>query len=408
MSKNILFISHRIPAPPNKGDKIRSYNFIRNLSENHNVHLAFLVDSRSDIKHVEMLRQYTKNIFWESINPKSRKVLSTFKSITSSQPISLPYFYSQKLQQKIDRFLDNQQVDAVFCFSSPTAEYLYKSKHVNGMLQDVRWVMDLIDVDSYKWKQYAENNSLPLKWIYKRESDLLQRYEKKIAHDFDATLLVSKSEAQLFNSNCQDGDVRTVPNGVDLQHFAPGKGVINKFGGPVLVFTGAMDYWPNIDGVTWFVKEVFPLICLEVPNTEFFIVGSYPAPEVIKLQETEGVSVTGFVDDVRDYLASADVCVIPLRIARGIQNKVLEAMAMGKPIVCSPEALEGIDAVPGKDLLTAKSGAAFAREVVRLLGDAALQRQIAKGGRECVEEKYSWEKSLGQLEDILFERGASG
>lgn len=401
MEKRILFICHRIPAPPNKGDKIRSFNIIKNLAENNNIHLAFLIDNEADIQNLNLLERFAQNIYYDTISPKIKKISSFIRALLSSQPVSVPYFYSKKLQKKIDYVLDTHPIDCVFCYSSPTAEYLYRSRHRNGLLKKIPWVMDLIDVDSHKWRQYAGNTSQPLKWLYRREAELLLQYEIEIVQNFQHTLLVSESEKQLFHQYYSTLKIQAVSNGVDLVHFAPGQGAPPPYSSPSLVFTGAMDYWPNIDGVTWFVESIFPLIQREIPNVQFHIVGSNPASEVIRLGQIEGVHVTGFVNDVRDYLALADICVIPLRIARGIQNKVLEAMAMGKAVVCSPGALEGIAADPGKDVLVSESSADFAHSVVTILKNPNLQEMLGKQARLCMQQKYEWSKTLENLNHLL-------
>ena len=401
MRNRILFICHRIPYPPNKGDKIRSFNFIRHLAGNHEVYLAFLIDSKDDLKNIGPLEKLSKNSFFETIFPKIKKATSAMKALLTSQPISIPYFYSKALQRKIDRFLDDHVIDTVFCFSSPTAEYIYKSRHYNCMLKTIPWIMDLIDVDSHKWRQYADTNSQPFRWLYRREADYLLQYERQIAKEFQYTLLVSESEKKLLNRYFPASNTEVVCNGVDLQHFSPGKGTIRQNKGPTIVFTGAMDYWPNIDGVQWFAHDIFPQIQKEVPNVQFQIVGSKPSPEVKNLAKNTGIIVTGFVNDVRDYFASADVCVIPLRIARGIQNKVLEAMAMGKAVVCSEEAMEGIKADPGEGLIIAKDSAAFAHAVIRLLNNKTDQQEIGRKARACMEKNHSWAKSLENLDLLL-------
>lgn len=408
MSKRILFICHRIPYPPNKGDKIRSFNFIRHLAARHEVHLAFMVDNKDDVKNIEPLKEFSHNIFFETLSPRVKKITSAVKALLfTSQPVSIPYFYSRSLQQKIDAFLDVNTVDSVFCFSSPTAEYLYNSRHYNGLLKKVPWVMDLIDVDSHKWRQYAETNTQPLRWLYRREADYLLQYEQRIVKEFQQILLVSESEKKLLNKYVSAPSIKAVGNGVDLEYFAPGKGIPAPHEALTLVFTGAMDYWPNIEGVEWFADAVFPLIKQAVPDVRLHIVGSNPSPQVKSLAKIDGIFVAGYVTDTRDYFAAADICVIPLRIARGIQNKVLEAMAMGKAVVCTAEALEGITAEPGKDLLVAEEAEAFAKAVIQLLDNQTYRQQLGDMARKCMEKNYSWAKALEHIDDVLLESGGS-
>jgi polysaccharide biosynthesis protein PslH len=404
MPKRILFICHRIPYPPNKGDKIRSFNFIRHLAARHQVHLAFMVDNKDDLKNIEPLKKFAKNIFYDTLSPRVKKITSAMQALLlTSQPVSIPYFYSKKLQHKIDAFLDGNTIDSVFCFSSPTAEYLFNSRHYKGQLQKMPWVMDLIDVDSHKWRQYAETNRQALRWLYRREADYLLQYEKRIVKEFQQILLVSESEKKLLHKYVSAPNIKALGNGVDLEYFAPDKGTSTAHDAPTLVFTGAMDYWPNIEGVEWFADAVFPLIKQAVPDVRLHIVGSNPTPQVKDLAKIDGIFVVGYVTDIRDYFAAADIAVIPLRIARGIQNKVLEAMAMGKAVVCTAEALEGITAEPGKDLLVAGAPEAFAKAVIMLLENQPYRQQLGDMARSCMEKNYSWAKALEHIDDTLFQ-----
>jgi sugar transferase (PEP-CTERM/EpsH1 system associated) len=402
---NILFISHRIPYPPNKGDKIRSFNILKYLAEKHTVYLACLIDEKEDLDNIEPLRNITVDVYWEKINPAVKKS-ACLKYLGGRKPLSVPYFYVTKLQQRIDALLDTIPVDAVFCFSSPTAEYLFRSRHYNGVLQRAIWCMDLIDVDSDKWHQYALAGSIPMKWVYQREAKTLLAYEKRISLEFDSVLLVSKAERDFFKNRIHADNITALSNGVDQEHFQPGfKSNLPKTG-PSLVFTGAMDYRPNSEAVQWFANHVLPIVLEKIPSVHFYVVGNRPDRKVKSLNGKNGVNVVGYVKDVRDYIAIADVCVIPLHIARGLQNKVLEAMAMAKPIVCTSQAFEGIEAIPGEHLLVADASAAFARKVTELLDDNTLASKIGSQARRCVEEKYSWQRNLSIL-DRLFSKNSS-
>lgn len=366
-----------------------------------------MVDNKDDLKNIEPLEKISKSIFFETFSPRVKKVTSVVKALLfKSQPISIPYFYSNKLQHKIDCFLDNNAIDSIFCFSSPTAEYLYNSKHYHSLLESIPWVMDLIDVDSHKWRQYADTHSQPLRWLYKREANYLLKYEQRIVREFQKTILVSQAEKNLLDRYVSSSNTKAIGNGVDLQYFAPGQGgkIHNKV--PTLVFTGAMDYWPNVDGVEWFANAIFPLIKKEKPDVQFQIVGSNPSPQVQELSKMDGVFVVGYVADVRDYFAAADICVIPLRIARGIQNKVLEAMAMGKAVVCTAEALEGISAEPGKDLIVAEDPEDFSKSILMLLNNDTYREELGEKARNCMEKNYSWAQALEHVDDLLLASGS--
>lgn len=260
--------------------------------------------------------------------------------------------------------------------------------------------MDLIDLDSLKWSQYAQRSNPLMRQIYKREAGLLARYEEKIARMFNSLFLVSEAEKQLCPQPVRE-KVVVVSNGVDLITFFPSEGNDTLSDGPVIVFTGAMDYWPNVDAVTWFGKEIWPLILFQESKARFFIVGANPTPEVLALSREKNITVTGSVEDIREYIALADICVAPLRIARGIQNKVLEAMAMGKAVVATPQAIEGISAESSQQAMIADSVDAFAQAVVHLLREKDTRLLLGKGARNTMERHYSWEKNLSHLDAVL-------
>ena len=430
---NILYLAHRIPFPPNKGDKIRSFNEIKYLSEKHEIHLACLADDPKDLKYKEELKKYCKSVCVIPINPKRARLKSGFY-LLSWKPLSVSYFYSSKLQGAIDHLVSTGDFGCVFCFSSQMAEYVFKSKSFASRLNDglqhktlnpepaprnprPRLIMDFVDADSDKWAQYGKYVGFPQSWIYRIESRRLGRYERKIAESFDHSIFVTQAEVQVFRrQNPHIENVTAIQNGVDLDYFSPGYRLFltrsdrpatshevpeSSNRQPILVFTGAMDYYANIDGVTWFTKEVLPLIRKEIPKVKFFIVGSNPTQDVRELASGEGVVVTGYVKDTREYLQRATVVVVPLRIARGIQNKILEAMAMGLPVVATPQAFEGAEASPGEDLILEESVKGFARGTLDLIHRADLRKRLGASGRKTIERNYRWEKNLSGLEGIL-------
>ena len=423
----ILYIAHRIPYPPNKGDKIRSFNEIKHLSQNHEIHLACLADDAKDLKYEEDLKKYCKMVSVVLINPQLAKFKSIFYLLTK-QPLTIPYFYSRKLQRTIDHLLLMIDFDFIFCFSSPMAEYVFRSKLLvpswwklekslekgspatgnrqpaTSTQQPATRIMDFVDVDSDKWAQYARYASFPKSWIYKLESKRLSKYERKVAEFFQHSIFVTDSEVKIFkNKNPHIKNVTAIPNGVDLDYFSPkyGQHPAPSNQQPVLVFTGAMDYFANIDGVVWFTKEILPLIKKEIPEIRFYIVGSNPTKEVLLLSSNNGVTVTGYVTDTREYLGKATVVVVPLRIARGIQNKILEAMAMGMPVVATPQAFEGIEAQPGRDLILGENPEKIAEGVIKLTREASLRKSLGDNARKVIENNYCWKKNLERLDRIL-------
>jgi sugar transferase (PEP-CTERM/EpsH1 system associated) len=274
------------------------------------------------------------------------------------------------------------------------------------MYGSLRRVIDFVDVDSDKWRQYAEKKTWPLSWVYRREGRRLLEFDRRIASSFDCSLFVSEDEAALFRTLAPESadKVLAMENGVDTEYFDGGRGYANPYpeDAEALVFTGAMDYWANVDAVDWMVREVFPEILRLRPSTRFYIVGARPGPDVQALGKREGVVVTGAVPDIRPYLAHSRLALAPLRIARGVQNKVLEAMAMGKPLVASSPAMEGIDAPNPLDLKVANSAQDWVRSIVDMLGDTSLPRH-SETNRSFVLKRYGWKRNLSQL-DRLWEK----
>jgi len=308
----------------------------------------------------------------------------------------LPYYRNCELQEWVDKTIHEQGIERVMIFSSPMAQYVEKYTNLH-------WVADFVDVDSDKWRQYALSKHWPANWIYRREAEKLLTYERRIASRADATIFVSEQEAGLFKTLAPESasKIGFVNNGVDTDRFDPGLSWQTPFlaDQQAIVFTGAMDYWANVDAVKWFAEQVFPVIKNQLPEVRFYIVGSKPAKEVLQLAENEpAVIVTGRVDDVRPYVAHADVVVAPLRIARGIQNKVLEAMAMAKPIVATSAAMEGIPG--GADLHVAIADAPedFASQVLRFLEQPV---ESANVNRHYVESDFSWEQNGQRLCRLL-------
>lgn len=392
---NLLYLAHRIPYPPNKGDKIRSWNQVRFLSERHRVHLGCLVDQPEDVQHVEMLRPRFASL--EAVPIDARRARwASLGALASHEPLSVRYFASRRLHAWVERLVQQEPLDAVVVFSSQMAAYV----------QDVRLprLMDFCDVDSAKWREYARRAPLALRPIYALEARRLAAFERRVLQAFDAATLVTAKERELWRHLPAPllDKVHVVPNGVDLDTFSPQAAPPgSRREAHALVFTGAMDYWANVDAVVFFAREVLPRIRAAIPDATFYVVGSRPAPEVRALVSLPGVVVTGFVDDIRSYYARAGACVVPLRIARGIQNKVLEAMAMGRPVLATPAAFEGLGARAGRDLEVADGAAALAEAAVRLLRDVERSEAMGAAARRFVEREYVWERAMHAFERLV-------
>lgn len=394
----ILLLTHRIPYPPNKGDKIRSYNLLLHLAARHEVHLACPLDDASDLEHVEGLRRQVAGISYERTDGLAAR-LNWPLALAKGEPVSVRAFYSRALQSKVDYLLERTPFDCVFAFSSPMAEYCFRSLHWQGGIRQMRKLMDLIDVDSAKWVDYAKRSTGWRRWIYQREGRLLAAYEVRIAREFDRLFLVTEAERAALPPGLPAQKVSALPNGVDLDYFAPTP--IPESVAPRVVFTGVMNYWPNVEGTIWFVKDVWPAVRAMHPGAQLDIVGSKPDRRVLALGHEPGVHVTGFVPDVRGYVAAAQVCVAPLRIARGVQNKVLEAMAMGRAVVCTPQALEGIPAMPDSEVLVGAEAADFATAVNRILGNSSEASRVGIAARAYVERNHRWGSTLAPLDALL-------
>jgi sugar transferase (PEP-CTERM/EpsH1 system associated) len=391
----LLYLVHRIPYPPNKGDKIRSFHFLQALAAEYRIFLGTFIDDPDDKQHINTLTSFCADICYIDLNPKIGKIKS-LTGLLSGEALSLPYYRNRQLQEWVDKTIAEQNIERVTIFSSPMAQYIEKYTNLHC-------VADFVDVDSDKWRQYALSKHWPASWIYRREAEKLLAYEQRIAARADATIFVSEQEAGLFKTLAPKsaGKIGFVNNGVDTDRFNPDLLWETPFlaDQQAIVFTGAMDYWANVDAVKWFAEQVFPVIKSRLPDVHFYIVGSKPAKDVLQLAENEpAVIVTGRVDDVRPYVAHAGVVVAPLRIARGIQNKVLEAMAMAKPIVATSAAMEGIPG--GTDLQVAIADAPedFASQVLRFLEQSV---ESANVNRRYVESDFSWEQNGQRLCRLL-------
>jgi sugar transferase (PEP-CTERM/EpsH1 system associated) len=393
--KDLLLLIHRIPYPPNKGDKIRSYHLLKHLAQHYRVHLATFVDDEDDWQHVPTVQALCASSHFGKLNPLTGK-LRSLAALASTRSLSFDYYRSGEMQAWVDQTMAAHKIERVLVFSSPMAQYA-------EAYPTARRVVDFCDVDSDKWRQYAGQKPWPMSWLYRREADTLLAYERHVAATCDASLFVSDPEAQLFRTLAPESAAKIgwFNNGVDTDYFSPERSYERPYaaGERPLVFTGAMDYWPNIDAVQWFATDIFPALLAAHPALRFYIVGARPTAAVTALGQLPGVTVTGTVPDVRPYIHHAEVTVAPLRIARGIQNKVLEAMAMARPMVVSPQALEGIDAAPGSELLLADGAAAF----IATLSSLVANPNPALGGaaRSKVERQYSWPSNLARIEARL-------
>lgn len=396
---DVLMLCQRIPYPPDKGEKIRSYRVLERLTRRHRVHLGCLLDDPADRVHAETVRSMVASSCITEID-RRRARLWSLRGLLTHQGLSVTYFGDPRLRRWVRRTLETVRPQAVLVNSSNMAPYVLDTPARPPCL-----IADLVDVDSAKFDHYADTAQLPMRWVFRREAARVRALEKRLAAAADWSTLVSEPEADILRGMLGPAAarrVRAVSNGVDVGFFAPENGGESPYagGGPVFCMTGHMDYRPNIDAACWFATEVLPHIRSQVPEARFAVVGANPVPEVKNLERHDGVLVTGRVPDVRPYIGHAAVSVAPLRIARGIQNKLLEAMAMGRPAVATTGALTGVAAEVGRDLLCADTAEGFAEDCLLAL-DPMLAVELGANARRFVVEHHSWETVLAPFDAML-------
>ncbi len=392
----LLFLAHRLPYPPNKGDKVRSFHFLRHLASRYRVFLGTFVDDPSDWQHLPAVRSLCAEVHAETIVPWQQRARSA-TAFLSGEALSVPYFRSRRLAAWAAQTVRRHDVRQAFVYSSPMAQYALG-------LPRLKTIVDFVDLDSAKWGDYASRRAWPASALYGREARRLFAYERQVAARAQASLFVTEEEARQLRAGAPECAERIVAirNGVDSDHFSPSHSFASPFldGERPLVFTGAMDYWPNIDAVMWFAREVLPAIRRVQPSVRFYVVGMNPDASVRTLASDPAVTVTGRVADVRPYLQHAAVVVAPLRVARGIQNKVLEAMAMAKPVVASAACAGALSVRPGIELAVASDAETFAAATLSTL-EPPLAKRMGEQARARVLRDYAWSRSLGQLDELM-------
>lgn len=396
MTGEILFLAHRIPFPPDRGDKIRSWHVLKHLAGLARVHVACFADDAADAAHLDGLRHALGDRLGE-VHVEIRRtprVIAAARAFATGKPLSLTLFDSPRMRRFVAERLTDSRVSSVYAFSGQMGQFVPEKARQ-------RFVMDFVDMDSAKFEAYAEAGGL-FAPIHSREARILSTFERQVAARADACLFVSEAEAALFRARTAASNVHALANGIDSRHFAPDGAfprltAAERGEGPILLFTGQMDYRPNVDAVRWFAAEVLP----RLPHARFVVAGRNPTADV-KALACDRIIVTGAVRDMRSWLTAADIVVAPLRIARGIQNKVLEAMAMARPVVASPAAFEGIEAEPGRDLVVAEGPEAMASEIEALLATPDRAKVLGAAGRDLVVSRYAWDARLAPLETLLF------
>lgn len=393
--RKLLIISHRFPYPLTRGEKIRAFNLIRHLSRDYDIFLGTIVDEASEFAHLDVIRPMCADLGAFGID-KRRQKLWAAATVRPGRPMMLDYYKQRGLHRWVDRTLAAHRIDLIYILCTAMAPYAL------GRVGTPK-ILDMGDVDSEKWADYARSSGWPMRAVWAREARTLFAYERAAALACDLTLLVTRPEAEHFAQLVPEAreKIDWVEQGVDLDAFSPAAVLASPFpgSGPNLVFVGNMDYRPNAEGAVWFAREVFPLVRAQVPAAQFWIVGGNPVEEVRALAGIDGIHLTGRVPEVQPYVAHADVSVCPLLMARGIQNKVLEAMAMARPVVATPPAYEGVRAEAGRDLLVADGAPAMARTILDVLGGN--HPGLGAAAREAMERGYAWSATLARLDARL-------
>jgi sugar transferase (PEP-CTERM/EpsH1 system associated) len=394
---DLLFLAQRLPYPPTKGEKIRAFHDLKYLARWYDVYLGCLIDDPEDLQYIDTLRAMCRDVYVGRINRRVGRVAS-LRGLLTGEALSVTYFRDHGLTHWVRSVVETIRPAVTFVYSSNMAPLVLDLPRAGKL------VVDLVDVDSEKWRAFAETTKGPMGFVYRREWRKIADLERRIAREADLSAFVSGAEAGLFATQHPDcaERIRGVSNGVDHRYFDPALDhpAVYDTTRPNYVFTGTMDYPPNADAVTWFATDILPLIQRSAPQAQFHIVGSNPSADVLKLARLDGVFVTGRVPDVRPYIAHATAGVAPMRIARGIQNKVLEAMAMARPVVLTSGALEGIEADPATETILADAAEPFAAACLRM---ATTQDGVAIGAaaRRRIIQDYDWDATLRRFDDIL-------
>ena len=393
----ILYLCHRIPYPPHKGEKIRSFHQVRHLAQRHELHLYCLADDKADLAHKSALSAFCRTVEVEYLNPFSSR-LKALGGLLSSEPMTMRYFHSRALLRKVREAVKRTTFDVAVAYSSGMIPYLLDGR--------APLAIDFVDLDSQKWLQFAASSRPPMKWIYAAEGRRLFAYEKMSSERADVSIVVTPEEGRVLELEGAPRRLEAIAPGVDIDFYrldslpAP---ELEARKVPRLIFVGFMAYKPNYEAVLRIAKRILPRVAAEIPEIQFLAVGAGPPKEVLDLHDGRSIIVTGSVEDTRPYLKSADVAVVPLDLGRGIQTKVLEAMAMARPVVLSEQAAIGINAKFGRDYILAGDDDTFAGAIIDFLRNPEKAQAFGQAGRAYVKEHFNWPDKLNRYEKILEE-----
>ncbi|HEU5415582.1 MAG TPA: TIGR03087 family PEP-CTERM/XrtA system glycosyltransferase [Candidatus Angelobacter sp.] len=398
---NILYLAHRVPYPPNKGDKIRALWEIKSLSASHNIDLFCFYDHEEDRHSIDALRPYCRECYVEPLSWWHSRA-QALSAVIRKKPFSLAYFYSKSMAAQVKVAISTRRYDAILCFGSAMAGYVDSERAVPG-------VLDMVDVDSAKWAEYAHNSIPPLCWLWRQEARLLRDYEREATERFARTLLCTDAEADLLRRSSPNGKIDVLRHMVDTAYFDPQKVEVPEHIAalqPYVLFAGSMDYAPNIDAVEWFYRNALPLMRREMPELRFVIVGRNPSRAVRELaRDAAAVTVTGTVPDVRPYFRAAAATVAPMLLARGVQNKILESLAMGVPVAASSRAAVAFPQEVVSSIIVEDDASALASKLLGIIRNGPTPPIPEL--RQSLEKVFGDQNLKTRLESILFEAAAN-
>ncbi len=382
----LLFTANRFPYPPYRGDKLKIYHLAKRLAEHHELHLVTFLQDKRDLRYLPELQKIFKEVHLVPL-PKLHSYWNSLTAIFRKEPFQVRYFNARAMEKQLEILRQQHQYDAVHVQHLRMAQYWAGNKSVPRIL-------DLPDAYSLYWKRRIDAKKGLMKWFTRTEQRRVFAYEK-ILEEYDLSLVCSGEDQEYLQRERGIGNVQLLPNGVDLGTFSQENHNyhLNKH----ILFTGNMDYAPNVDAVIYFAREIFPLIREKIPGVRFVIAGQRPVKKVLELA-AEDIEVTGFVKDLSEMYSKAAIVVAPLRFGAGTQNKVLEAMAMGVPVVSRNIGFNGLNIVSGEGVILALETEEFAAQCVRLLDSAALREQTGRQGRLVIESQFDWNVVARKLE----------
>jgi sugar transferase (PEP-CTERM/EpsH1 system associated) len=401
----ILFLVHRIPFPPDKGDKIRSYHWLNALAARHVLHLGCFIDDPEDRRYLPELRRRCASLHAVSLSSWQKK-LRAVRGVLGGAAVTASVYRDRGFAAWVKQRFAADHIRCVIAYSSAMAGYVGP-----WLRPEVGRILDFVDADAEKWRLLGERTRGLTGVLYRREALRLIEHDRKAVGCFNIATFVSAAEAERFQAFLPERvrQLRVLRNGVDARFFTPELESANPYGstGPIVAFTGIMNYWPNEEAVIWFATSVLPRLRADIPSLRFAIVGRSPSSRVQHLASLAGVRVVGGVADIRPYLAHAAAVVVPLRVAIGVPNKILEAMAMARPVIASPEAVRGVDFVPGRELMIAHAAEDFATAVRDALAGGPRITAMARQARQRVLLDYDWETVERQMQRMVGEIGGA-